>query len=300
MGFVREDLFERYLRTVAAQLRLVEPGRRAAILAELRSHLAEAAAAEGGDADDAAFQAAVVARLGPAGRVGRELAVTNGAEPPAPLWLRAVGGIGVLLAPCMLLAAFAIRDEDLSEFMVIASQTPFIFAVPVVFQLLRHTLPRLSRLHLLLGLLAAVPLPLSVALSTIDPRLTIVPPLPLAVGLAWLGLGGVWVMLTAALAVARAARLPAWAREQDRLLGPALLGLLSGPAWLVMMLGGALGGMSSDGPPALRSLVGIAVMVWIIFNALWGLAMAVGLLLPERWLGDPDAPVTESQRPRLG
>lgn len=298
MAVEREDLFERYLRAVAKELSHVEPGRREAAVAELRTHLADAAAAEGRDPDEPAFQAAQIARLGPARHVGRELAVANGAEPPAPLWLRILGGIGVLLGPFILVAAFSTlstRDEDFGEFLLIASQLSYVFAIPVVYAMVRPALPRLGFAHLILGLLGALPIPLGAALSAINPNPLISP----LAGLILLMLPGLWVTLTGVLAMLRFTRLHSYARERDRLFGPALIGLLSGPAWIILFTSGTFGGMSEDGPALMRAITTFALYFWMVFNTLWCLAMAGGLLLPASWFADPETPVTESHRPRL-
>lgn len=68
------DRFTAYVRRVTAHLRHLPPEQRAIIEAEMRSHLADAAAERGLPEHDDMVQRATIARLGPAWRLGRAFA----------------------------------------------------------------------------------------------------------------------------------------------------------------------------------------------------------------------------------
>lgn len=66
--------FAGYLRQVTAQLAHLTPAQRTRIMDELQAHLEDAASEQGRDPADPAMQAAMIRTLGPAHKLGREMA----------------------------------------------------------------------------------------------------------------------------------------------------------------------------------------------------------------------------------
>lgn len=272
--------FEGYVRKVLARLGGLSAEQRDTVAAELRAHLADAAQAAGRDPEDAALQRELIGRLGPARRLGRELALArmSPAQRQARPWLF-VGAIGLLLAPLLIALAFVIPEEEASEFVFILSQSPMIFAVPAVFMLCRPYAPRLSLLALAIGLFGNSLLPALALADLLGIELFAGGGMPDTVSVAWLSLPPLWQLMAAGLALLRDRRLPPAERAADKLLAPALLG---GGTGLVLLLFYTvlLVPIHSLATP-------IIPILWLVMNGAWSLFMATMLFLSTRSAARP-------------
>jgi hypothetical protein len=277
---------ERYLRRVRAELRRLEPARQEELLQELRAHLHDSAAAAGRDPADAALQAALIARLGPARRVGRELFRANSTPDERRLdaALRA-GRAGAWLVPLIVLAALLLQQERLAELTLVASQAALLLVVPALYLLCRPVAPRLSALAALLGLLGGAAMPAGVLLS-----LFVRPPAPLLpadLGAAWVSLTGAWAILASGLLLARRRARLAQGLPDDGMLGPALLGPLWGAAWVVLCA-------NTDPSERWAPLwaLNLAIGTWLLLHLAWCLWM--GFVLGRVGRGPHKQPARQS------
>lgn len=266
--------FERYLARVLAQLRALEPAQRRAVLAELWAHLDDTAAAEGCSPDDPALQQLVIARLGPARRVGRELAEAHGAPAPAA-WLLLLGGLGALLVPLIVLGAMLLPEqyEDLDDLLILCAQAPVLLAVPVFYVCWRPIAPRLSLVALVIGLGGGILLPMMVLAALLAPQTAASWRLPPALGAAWFGMTGLWGMLVGAIGLTRYRAQYRRAEGLEPLVYPAVVGLVSGGAWVLL----TIGIMFHSARTSLTWLVAPAGLVWGILHLTWSAALGVAL-----------------------
>lgn len=286
--------FERYLRRIGAQLGALEPARREALLAELRAHLADAAATDGRDPADPAFQRLVIARLGPARRVGSELAAANGVDRSFTtrllLWL---GALGALLAPLVAVASFAAPNEEVAEFLLICALLPATLAVPALHRICRRAAPRLSLLTALVGGTAVALIPAVLLFNLLFPAWAGAAQTPVWFSIIWLSTPGLWAILSSVLIVRYLAALPRNASAKSSgpnawLAAPAVLSVGWGCAWLVVATNTAEAARWAP----LWAMNG-ALLAWLLCGLLWCATIAAALILTAR-AGLPAAPGARS------
>lgn len=278
--------FERYLARVTQELAYIAPEQQEALVAEIRDHLHDEASAAGGDPADSQHQRAVLAQFGPAQRLGRELAAAHGVPVPPPRWLILLSGTGVLLTPLWVVVAFIISgyDESIGESLLLLSQAPVIFVVPIVYLLFRSIAPRLSLLHLVIGLVGGLLAPLLLGLNLVLPNISANLTLSFVVSVGWMACQGLWMLLAAPLAWRRRRQLPATLREHDLLIGPTILGCFVGVAWLAVIGAGIAGGFQADSPIAVRNVTALVTFSWLILNFIWSIYFGYILLSGGRTL----------------
>lgn len=274
-----ETPFERYLAEVAAQLQPLDPERRVALLDELQAHLADTAIAAGADSSAPSFQRAVIERLGPARRVGRELLAAN--ETPDDRRSRRVlliGAVSALLIPFLMLAILANApafEEGQTELAVVAAQMVLLPVVLALWLLCRPTAAWWSGAVALVGVLGVAALPINSVIA-----LFVRPPLDASILLAfslwntaWLSFNGVWAMLVGGLLLQRNRLCYPGQPWRDPLLGPALLGMLWGVAWLTV---------ATNTSDRLRwahaGLLNVAMPSWLVLQLLWCLWISLAFV----------------------
>lgn len=190
------------------------------------------------------------------------------------LWL---GGIGVLLAPLIVLAAFAIPNEDTAEFVLICALLPSTLAVPAVHALCRREAPIFSTITLLVGSVALLLIPISLIINALFPTWAQSVQTPIWFGLLWVCAPGIWAIMAGVLLI----RSFAAGRERYRghalLALPAVLGIGWGSAWLVT----ATNTIETAHWAPLWAL-NVSFVSWLLFGLLWSIAMSIALIQTAR------------------
>jgi hypothetical protein len=271
MSHAGESLFEAYLREVMGRLGSLDPERREAIIKELRAHLLDAARAAGRSPDDHGLQQELITRLGPARRLGRELALAHTAPAERRLrpWLL-LGALGLLFTPAILLVALFLPDENSAEFVFILSQSPMIFAAPAIYLLCRSYAPRLSLAALAVGVVGNLLLPGVMLTDLAAPNALAGLSLPPPLALGWLALPALWQIMAAVLVATRA---PGASRARGLLLVPAGLGAVTGVVWFLFICAMVL---------QIPALMLVIPWLWLWLNPLWSLLLAGAFLLARR------------------